>query len=839
MGNETNQLIEKIKAVVSSTRDLLSKLEEREDFLKEFDIDISNSKKDEIRKAIKDLEYYKDKLEKDIIEVAFVGLEKAGKSTLINAIISKDILPSDNKRATYTITRVEYDENQRVEVTFYNEEELNNEVFRRLLKEIGYPNYERHTIDTIEKDDIEMYFKKLKKENPNLYSKHADTTKNDILEILEGKKEIKKLLGRGKLTKTFENLDAETRSYITDKHKSRAVKEVRIYTNALKDIKNVIILDMPGFDSPTVIHSKFTKSKIDQADAVVFVKEAVKPSINRSEAEIIREARDDEGVALKDKVFYFCNKSDMFRSKEELEKVKKDFKQELERYNILKNDSRVDRIIYGSSLAELQKKGVYEGEEAYKKLQELGFADTGIQTLLDRIKEYNQTERKEVLLERIHRRFRKVEYFVKELQEKLERIDIEEIPMDTYTENILDTIRQSRELIEKGLNEFHIKKKHELDNGNISEEIKKELDRILASGELLSEDRVEGIKKKLALHTSTKEERPDAFNRELRKELSDIIRKRIYSTVQKHIELDLKKVREDIEKIFLEGFRMNEIKEPFLEELRELLRKNNVDFSPEKFDFTKLIERFGGDVIQLLILNPLASQDRENKFKEIEKEFYSLIAYHKDFNPEEPPAKMRIVNVLLWHEDDFAQIEERFKKVLEKKDIQLSREEFEECKKLILKSSDAEELLNKLETNKYLDSDNVKTVIEQYIKSEAIKEKKKERKIEPPKNYDEVIQEIKRDIDNLRNFLIDCVVNAINIEKLVVNQLTSYINMIVSLIKSRDFEDFVRRNMKHIRPEIYREVGKRAEESRFLKELRQKVKAVINSLEGRYEYKSS
>ena len=64
---------------------------------------------------------------------------------------------------------------------------------------------------------------------------------------------------------------------------------------------------------------------------------------------------------------------------------------------------------------------------------------------------------------------------------------------------------------------------------------KKELDRILASGELLSEDRVEDIKKKLALHTSTKEERPDAFNRELRKELSDIIRKRIYSTVQKHI----------------------------------------------------------------------------------------------------------------------------------------------------------------------------------------------------------------------------------------------------------------------------------------------------------------
>jgi len=44
--------------------------------------------------------------------------------------------------------------------------------------------------------------------------------------------------------------------------------------------------------------------------------------------------------------------------------------------------------------------------------------------------------------------------------------------------------------------------------------------------------------------------------------------------------------------------------------------------------------------------------------------------------------------------------------------------------------------------------------------------------------------------------------------------------------------------MKHIRPEIYREVGKRAEEGRFLKELRQKVKAVINSLEGRYEQRS-
>ena len=42
MDKDTSQLIEKIKAVVSSTGDLLSELEKREDILKEFDIDISS-----------------------------------------------------------------------------------------------------------------------------------------------------------------------------------------------------------------------------------------------------------------------------------------------------------------------------------------------------------------------------------------------------------------------------------------------------------------------------------------------------------------------------------------------------------------------------------------------------------------------------------------------------------------------------------------------------------------------------------------------------------------------------------------------------------------------------
>ncbi len=53
-------------------------------------------------------EKYYDKLSKDLFEVAIIGLEKAGKSTFVNALINNELMPEGEARCTYTSTQLEY-----------------------------------------------------------------------------------------------------------------------------------------------------------------------------------------------------------------------------------------------------------------------------------------------------------------------------------------------------------------------------------------------------------------------------------------------------------------------------------------------------------------------------------------------------------------------------------------------------------------------------------------------------------------------------------------------------------------------------------------------------------
>ena len=53
-----------------------------------------------------DLEDQLQRLQKKIFEIAVVGTEKAGKSSLLNAWIGFELLPSEETRCTYTATEM-------------------------------------------------------------------------------------------------------------------------------------------------------------------------------------------------------------------------------------------------------------------------------------------------------------------------------------------------------------------------------------------------------------------------------------------------------------------------------------------------------------------------------------------------------------------------------------------------------------------------------------------------------------------------------------------------------------------------------------------------------------
>lgn len=197
------------------------------------------------------------KLKTSELEVAVVGLEKAGKSMFSSAFVGKPgLFPSADERCTFTSTKLQYAQEDCAIVEFYSRKEFTDK-FEKILKEIEFPNGK---FDTIQLDTFKEHFTSLKETNNDLYNKHSSKTETDIEDIIEGRDKITKQLGLANI-KFSDMLSDEVRKYITDKHLSRAVKTVSFYSNNLEGLENIILYDVPGFDSPTQVHLEQTIKK--------------------------------------------------------------------------------------------------------------------------------------------------------------------------------------------------------------------------------------------------------------------------------------------------------------------------------------------------------------------------------------------------------------------------------------------------------------------------------------------------------------------------------------------------------------------------------------------------
>ena len=81
---------------------------------------ISYGERAQIEKLLGRDERLLRKLRSQEFEIAVVGLEKAGKSTLSNALIRVNVLPAESERCTYTKTEIRSGTEDRAEVEFYS-----------------------------------------------------------------------------------------------------------------------------------------------------------------------------------------------------------------------------------------------------------------------------------------------------------------------------------------------------------------------------------------------------------------------------------------------------------------------------------------------------------------------------------------------------------------------------------------------------------------------------------------------------------------------------------------------------------------------------------------------
>ena len=98
---------------------------------------VIGERKKEIQQAIDRNKRILNKLKDQEFTIAVVGLEKAGKSTLGNALLGEYILPEYTERCTYTTTEIKAGDSDFGVVDFYSQEEFEGN-FQELLRTLDF-----------------------------------------------------------------------------------------------------------------------------------------------------------------------------------------------------------------------------------------------------------------------------------------------------------------------------------------------------------------------------------------------------------------------------------------------------------------------------------------------------------------------------------------------------------------------------------------------------------------------------------------------------------------------------------------------------------------------------
>jgi hypothetical protein len=308
-----------------------------------------------------------------------VGLEKAGKSTFINAWLECDLLPAKGGRCTFTTTQiysVKSESEQRLEVQTRTQEQ-----FIHLLKEL----------ETV-------------------------GAKEDLKTIRENEITLQQVRKEGNLVIPFtrlEDIREQLKKYVADEKYAHAVLEARLYTNKLAQAEGIVFYDVPGSDSGLAKHVDEAQQMLSDCDAVIVIQRF--RSIREAELEIIKfTEQGDKNVTIADKLFVFLSHIDSLGSPEALKTHITEASQDwLKRANL-----PVNRIVSGSAGAYLILNNLAEehtqleigqASNIQDKLKTLtGLIDdemlktqaTGIPEIKEKIFNYINTERVAILKKR-------------------------------------------------------------------------------------------------------------------------------------------------------------------------------------------------------------------------------------------------------------------------------------------------------------------------------------------------------------------------------------------------------------------------------------------------------
>lgn len=568
---------------------------------------------EKFNKINKKLNEWTNRLQDDRFKIALIGTTSAGKSTFANALLQNDLLPEDDKTTTYTSASIESSNEDKVVIEFYKDIEF-EERFQDLLKKLkieneSFNNLTLSTLQNILKEDWQQ----------------ESSYKFEIEGILKDRENIKNYINKSTLILndvTKENI----RPYITKPEIARVVKKITIYSSKFKGMRELIIYDVPGFDSPTQLHKEQAAKFMKDSEVVVLVHGyGLGSDLNEAQVNMLKSTKDEFGSLLSNKMIVVGNKidkeipNDEMEAKEKIKKLSKDLTDDLKKYNVYKENN----FIPVSARGFLESEGIIQGNEIADKLKSLNISN-GFEEFHNRLKEVVNSDALEVLN-------RVVDKVLAEAKDFLASFAKDYNPKFDEKKKLVDTIS----LIDKEWDRFKEEliykidsKQNEIINNNyeIKENIQKQV----------SENWIKGISEKLKDYISKSEIEKSGGKANIvdPTTINDYVRDKVYNESLEYIiklstDVIDEKTKIEIDCIFniLKNtiFGTTSSDEETLNELRDNFNQITEQFRYEKNSYKPLINRFLVGVFEVIIKDRIGSNARKEKFNKYKDDILGLL----------------------------------------------------------------------------------------------------------------------------------------------------------------------------------------------------------------------
>ncbi|MEY3786892.1 MAG: hypothetical protein RLZ75_1099 [Pseudomonadota bacterium] len=719
------------------------------------------------------LERQLERLRANRFEVAVIGLEKAGKSALLNAWLGQEILPSAAERCTYTSTEIW---SARTE----DEQELCIEYFSR------------------QEVDVLLQGKKSEMQNFKQGSRDYDDIETDINETEFYLTQIYDYAKQGRTTRSFRDINEISedlqQAVFKNRAQARAIKRIQLKTTRLLSDRDIVFHDVPGFDSPVAMHKTQAEQKLSACDAIIYAKKMDNPNINSPEKNMLQVAdSEDPHTKVADKVFVVLTKSDMARNSDEyidwFNKHRKDWQGVPEQ--------RLVAVCAAAYLADLGTGSVETnkcGQQSIDNLVKLNI-DDGIDRLKQAVNFYIDHERVDVLRNRCDKLENAVKQQTKQVFELLDPIYSKTLDNNTDEEDLYGV-----DFGDWWGNEWSVIKEQFENWYQNTIEARKGTDGFAGEHPKLTELHHaynEQVKNLFAnLPTAKLETMESTYNAAIKlaensRRGNEAIRKKLYTEIQKELQeqlpkqltISLKTMRDEIVKKAKESlFNIEGVDKILLENLA----------SVEQLDrcFEALLLRFGRVAVDVLIETPL--HERSRLLQKYKPEIHTLEAFYRGSDKETNGNLTDYLRIGLW----------------------------------VMKEASAMGVVPPaigiaIKSTEKWDPFNNKTFTNSLTTSE----------IYEPQNFSEVVKEINCDLMALQNYLQNSVFHAAGFIIYSKQELQRIRERFIDLEdRQRRWDTEVRREAKRHNPNIPFKIDNRIQDFRLQREIALEIKEIRDYL---------